>query len=130
MHLPAQRSLQPALVVGAAVVVAGAGLEHFAGLVVLVAFSALIAILARRLQLSLLGRGAPPWLALTVTVVAIVAMLAVLFGAAVASVAVVVTRLADDAALRADRLRADLARDHRRVVHRERAQEDRAARVD
>ena len=98
MHLPAQRSLQPALVVGAAVVVAGAGLEHFAGLVVLVAFSALIAILARRLQLSLLSRGAPPWLALTVTVVAIVAMLAVLFGAAVASVAVVVTRLVDDAA--------------------------------
>ena len=39
-------------------------------------------------------------------------------------------RLADDAALRADRLRADLARDHRVVVHRERAQEDRAPRVD
>ena len=38
--------------------------------------------------------------------------------------------LADDAALRADRLGAHLARDHRIVVHRERAQEDRAARVD
>ena len=40
------------------------------------------------------------------------------------------SRLADDAALRADRLRADLARDHRVDVHRERAPQDRAARVD
>ena len=39
-------------------------------------------------------------------------------------------RLADDAALRADRLGADLARDPRLDVHRERPQEDRAARVD
>ncbi len=39
-------------------------------------------------------------------------------------------RLADDAAVRADRLRADLARDHRVDVHRERAPQDRAARVD
>ena len=38
--------------------------------------------------------------------------------------------VADDPALRADRLRAHLARDHRLVVHRERAQEDRAPRVD
>ncbi len=39
-------------------------------------------------------------------------------------------QLADHAALRADRLRADLARDHRVDVHRERAPKDRAARVD
>ena len=39
-------------------------------------------------------------------------------------------RLADDAALRPDRLDPDLARDHRVVVHQQRAQEDRAARVD
>jgi predicted PurR-regulated permease PerM len=98
MQLTGSRSPYPALLAAAAVVVVLAGAEHFAGLTVLVAFSALIAILARRLQLTLLGRGAPPWVALTVTVVAIVAMLAVLFGAAVASVAVVVTKLADDAA--------------------------------
>ena len=39
-------------------------------------------------------------------------------------------RLADHAALGADRLDADLARDPRLVVHLQRAQEDRAARVD
>ena len=39
-------------------------------------------------------------------------------------------RLADDAALRPDRLGADLARDPGLVVHQQRAQEDRAARVD
>ena len=39
-------------------------------------------------------------------------------------------RLADDAALRADRFRAALARDHRVDVHRERAPQDGAARVD
>lgn len=91
-------SLRPALLAGAAAVVILAGVEHFASLVVLVAFSGLIAVLSRRLQVALLRRGARPWLALAVTVATIVALLVVLFGAAVASVAVVATRLADDAA--------------------------------
>jgi len=97
-------SLRPALVVGAAVVLVLAGLEHFAALVVLVAFSALIAVLSRRLQLAMLRRGLRPWLALTLTVTTIVVLLVVLFGAAVASVAVVVTHLADDAARISDAL--------------------------
>lgn len=92
---PANRLL-PALVAGAAVAVLALGIEHFAELVVLVAFSALIAVLARRLQLALLGRGAAPWLALTLTVVTIVALLVILLGSAIASVAVVVVRLADN----------------------------------
>ena len=45
------------LVVGAAVVILVAGVEHFAGFMVLAAFSALIAVLSRRMQLALLRRG-------------------------------------------------------------------------
>lgn len=98
MQPAAPSALRPMLVVGAATVVLLLGVEHFSGLVVLVAFSGLIAVLARHLQLALLRRGARPWLALIVTVATIVGVLAVLVGALVGSVAVVVARLSDDAA--------------------------------
>lgn len=91
-------TLRPALVVAAATVLVLLGVEHFSGLVVLVAFSGLIAVLARHLQLVLLRRGMRPALALVATVATIVGSLAVLVGALLASVAVVVARLSDDAA--------------------------------
>ena len=86
------------LVAAAALVVVLAGLGLFAGIVSLLAFAALAAVIARRLQLILLARGMRPWLALTVTVGVIVVVLVVLFGAAALSVIVVVVQLSDNAA--------------------------------
>ncbi|HEY4753143.1 MAG TPA: AI-2E family transporter, partial [Candidatus Limnocylindrales bacterium] len=91
-------SLRPALVVSAAAVIVAVGIEHFASLVVLVAFSALIAVLSRRLQLALLRRRLPSWLALTVTLGVIIVLLVVLFGSAVLAMGVVVAHLSADEA--------------------------------
>ena len=85
------------LVVAAAGLVVLAGIEHFASLVVLIAFSALVAILSRRLQLALLRRGLPAWFALTITVGAFVVVLVALFGAAAAAMVVVAVQVSDDA---------------------------------
>ncbi len=90
-------SLRRPLVVAAAAVVVLLGVEHFASLAVTVAFSALVAILCRRLQLALLGRGLAGWLALTITLGAFVVVLIALFVAAVGAAAVVAVQVSDDA---------------------------------
>src|SRR5215203_4666659 len=102
---PGSRSLLAPLLVFAAIAVVLAYVEAIHGFLATVAFSALAGILARHLQLWLLGRGMGRTLALVVTVLAYVVILALLAAAAIASVIAIVVGLSDDA----DALRLQLA---------------------
>jgi AI-2 transport protein TqsA len=102
---PGSRSMLAPLLVFAAIAVVLAYVEAIHGFLATVAFSALAGILARHLQLWLLGRGMGRTLALVVTVLAYVVILALLAAAAIASVIAIVVGLSDDA----DALRVQLA---------------------
>ena len=91
-------SLRTPLLIAAGVVVVLAGMQGARGLFAVVAFSALAAILCRRLQLSMIGRGMGERLALVVTLggfVVVLAALVVAFAASIIALAVQLGKEAD-----------------------------------
>ncbi len=92
----ATRGLRMPLFTVAAIVVVAAGISFVGGLFVLLAFSALAAVVARRAQLWLLDRGLPRWAALVVPTGEFILILVVLGVAVVASIAAVGLQLAED----------------------------------
>jgi predicted PurR-regulated permease PerM len=90
------RELRGPAVVLAAVVVIGAGIALAGSFVALVAFSALAAIVCRRGQLWLLGRGLPGWAAVTIVIGAFVLILGVMALAIVASAVAVGVQLVEE----------------------------------
>jgi predicted PurR-regulated permease PerM len=99
------RSLRAPIVVVAAAAIVLAYVEAIHGFLALIAFSALAGILARHLHLALQRRGLGRKLALTLTTLAYVVILAALAAAAIASVIAVADLLVDQS----DGLQADLA---------------------
>ena len=91
-----RRSMLPVVAVFAGVVVVLAGLYAAQGLFATVAFGALAAIICRRLQLGLQGRGVGRGWALTITVVAFVIVIGLLFAAFIASIAALVLELSKE----------------------------------
>ena len=92
----ASRGLRMPLFTVAAIAVVVAGISFVGGLFVLLAFSALAAVVARRAQLWLLDRGLPRWAALVIPTGGFVLILVVMGVAVVASIAAVGLRLAED----------------------------------
>lgn len=101
-------SLRTPLVISAGIVVVAAGLQGVRGLFAVIAFSALAAILCRRLQLSMIGRGMGERQALVVTIGGFVVVLAALAAAFAASIIALAVQLGKDADRLADAL-AELA---------------------
>jgi len=99
------RSLLPSVAVLAGIVLVLGGIYVAQGLVATIAFSALAAVICRALQRWLRGRGLRPWIAVTVTVVAFVLVIAALFAAFVASLIVLADELSADGGAMADQLR-------------------------
>ncbi len=99
------RSLLPSVAVLAGIVLLLAGMQAAQGLVATVAFAALAAVICRRLQLALLGRGLRPWLALSITVAGFVLVIGSLAAAFVASIIALVVEIRRDT----DALTAKLA---------------------
>lgn len=98
------RSLLPPVAVLAGIVVLLAAVEAAHGFVATVLFGILAAIICRRLQLALLGRGVRPWIALTVTVLAFVVVIGLLAAAFVASIIALIVEIGRDT----DKLAAQL----------------------
>ena len=90
-------SLRTPLLIAAAVVVVAAALQAASGLFAVLAFSALAAILCRRLQLNLIGRGMGSRPALVITIGAFVVVLALLGLAFAASILALAVQLGKDA---------------------------------
>lgn len=91
-------SLRGPLLIAAGVVVVAAGLQGAHGLFAILAFSALAAILCRRLQLNLIARGMGERLALVITLggfVVVLAALAIAFAASISALAVELAKYAD-----------------------------------
>ena len=91
-------SLRTPLLIAAGVVVVLAGMQGARGLFAVIAFSALAAILCRRLQLNMIDRGMGQRLSLVVTVggfVVVLAALAVAFAASIIALAVQLGKDAD-----------------------------------
>ena len=99
------RSLRSPVVVVAGIALVLAYVEAIHGFLALIAFSALAGILARHLHLALQRRGMGPKLALTVTTLVYVLILAALAAAAIASVIAVADLLAEESS----NVRAELA---------------------
>jgi predicted PurR-regulated permease PerM len=103
------RSLQPPLTVLGGAVLVTAAIVFSQGLFATVAFAALAAVVCRRLQLALCWRGVRNGLAITLTVVSFVVVLAALALAGFAAVAAMATEIAassDELTSLADDLRA------------------------
>jgi predicted PurR-regulated permease PerM len=103
------RSLQPPLTVLGGAVLVTAAIVFSQGLFATVAFAALAAVVCRRLQLALCRRGVRNGLAITLTVVSFVVVLAALALAGFAAVAAMATEIAassDELTSLADDLRA------------------------
>jgi predicted PurR-regulated permease PerM len=99
MDVPASlevRGLRLLLFTLAAIVIVVAGISFVGGLFVLLAFSALASVVARRAQLWLLDRGLPRWAALVIPTGGFVLILVILGVAVVASIAAVGLRLAEE----------------------------------
>jgi predicted PurR-regulated permease PerM len=101
-----RRSLLPVVLLLAGVVVVLAGLHGAQGLFATVAFGALAAVICRRLQLGLQGRGVGRGWSLTITVVAFVVVIGLLGVAFVASIVALVVELGEESDTLADELRA------------------------
>jgi predicted PurR-regulated permease PerM len=96
----------PVVAVLAGIVVVLAGLHAAQGLFATVAFGALAAVICRRLQLGLRGRGLGRGASLAITVVAFVIVIGLLFAAFVASIVALVVELGKESETLAGELRA------------------------
>jgi AI-2 transport protein TqsA len=104
-----RRSMLPGILLLAGIVIVLAGLHGAQGLFATVAFGALAAVICRRLQLGLQARGVGRGWSLTITVVAFVIVIGLLFAAFVASIVALVLELSEQGETLAEELRALVA---------------------